>query len=164
MASAPTPSTETKMATALRPRRRRTSKPAAVAAVSTPTPAPVAVAPPAPVAVAPTPEPVPAAVSVTPPTDEPVEVFTAADSTVTPPVIVRPVLPKELPLGVPPEQVGTIEVVVDEQGDVLHVRLVSPANRFHERMLVSAAKMWKFRPAYKDGRAVRYMTRVRLTV
>lgn len=164
MASAPKPSTETKMATAPRPRRRRTSKPTAVAAVPTPTPAPVAVAPPAPVAVAPTPEPEPAAVTVNPPTEEPVEVFTAADSTVTPPVIVRPVLPKELPPGVPPEQVGTIEVVVDEQGDVLHVRLVSPANRFHERMLVSAAKMWKFRPAYKDGRAVRYMTRVRLTV
>ena len=25
------------------------------------------------------------------------------------------------------------------------------ANRFHERMLMSAAKMWKFRPAFKDG-------------
>ena len=96
--------------------------------------------------------------------DEAVDVFTAADSTVTPPVIVRPVLPKELPPGVPANQVGTIELVVDEQGDVLHVKLVSPANRFHERMLVSAAKMWKFRPAYKDGIPVRYKTRVRLTV
>ncbi len=90
--------------------------------------------------------------------------FTAADSTVTPAVIVRPVLPKEPPPGVPPDQIGTIDVVVDEQGDVLHVKLISPANRYHERMLVSAAKMWKFRPAYKDGRPVRYMTRVRLTI
>ena len=31
-------------------------------------------------------------------------------------------------------------------------------------MLVSAAKMWKFRPAFKDGHPVRYRTRVRLTV
>ena len=84
--------------------------------------------------------------------------------TVTPAVIVRPVLPKEPPPNVPPEQVGTIEVVVDEQGDVLNVKLISPANRFHERMLVSAAKMWKFRPAYKDGQPVRYRTRVRLTI
>ena len=90
--------------------------------------------------------------------------FTAADSTVTPAVIVRPVLPKEPPPGVPADQIGTIDVIVDEQGDVLHVKLISPGNRFHERMLVSAAKMWKFRPAYKDGRPVRYMTRVRLTI
>ena len=96
--------------------------------------------------------------------EEPIEIFTAADSGVTPAVIVRPVLPKETPLGVPPEQIGTIEVVVDEFGDVVRVKLVSPANRYHERMLVSAAKMWKFRPAYKDGRPVRYKTRVRLTI
>jgi hypothetical protein len=109
-------------------------------------------------------EPAPAPASVEPVFEESVEVFTAADSTVTPAVIVRPVLPKELPPGVPPEQIGTIDVTVDEQGDVLHVKLISPANRYHERMLVSAAKMWKFRPAYKDGRPVRYKTRVRLTI
>ena len=97
-------------------------------------------------------------------TPEPVAIYTSADSGVLPPIIVRPVLPKEPPADVPPEQVGTIEVVVDENGDVLNVKLISPANRFRERMLVSAAKMWKFRPAYKDGRAVRYRTYVRLTI
>lgn len=91
-------------------------------------------------------------------------IFTALDEEVLPPVLVRPVLPKEPPPNVPADQVGTIEVVVDEQGDVISVRLISPANRYHERMLVSAAKMWKFRPAYKDGRPVRYRTRVRLTI
>ena len=60
--------------------------------------------------------------------------------------------------------IGTIEVVVDEQGDVVKFKMISPANRYHERMLVSAAKMWKFRPAYKDGQPVRYRTRVRLTI
>jgi hypothetical protein len=83
---------------------------------------------------------------------------------VTPPVLVRPVLPKDPPPGVPLDQIGTIEVLVDEQGDVEQVHLISPANRFHERMLVSAAKMWKFRPAFKDGHPVRYRTKVRLTV
>lgn len=91
-------------------------------------------------------------------------IFTADDEDVVPPVLVRPVLPKEPPKNVPPDQIGTIEVVVDEQGDVASVRLISPANRFHERMLVAAAKMWKFRPAYKDGQPVRYRTRVRLTI
>jgi len=53
---------------------------------------------------------------------------------------------------------------VDEQGDVEQVRLISPANRFHERMIVSAAKMWKFRPAFKDGHPVRYREKIRITL
>lgn len=96
--------------------------------------------------------------------EAPVEVFTAGDPEVTPPVIVRPVLPKDPPPDVPPDEIGVVEVVVDENGDVLHVKLISPANRYRERMLVSASKMWKFRPAYKDGVPVRYKTRVRLTI
>jgi hypothetical protein len=91
-------------------------------------------------------------------------VYSPSDSAVIPPVLVRPVLPRQPPPGVPESQIGTIELVVDEQGDVEGVRLISPANRFYERMLVSAAKMWKFRPAFRDGHPVRYRTRVRLTV
>ncbi|MBK5297494.1 MAG: hypothetical protein JJE40_10080 [Vicinamibacteria bacterium] len=164
MATTAKPSTEAKMAAAPRPRSRRAATPAAVVAAGIPAPAPVAVAPPTPVVVPPTPEPGPAPASLEPVVEDPIAVFTAADPTVTPAVLVRPVLPKELPPGVPADQIGTIEVVVDEQGDVLHVKLISPGNRYHERMLVSAAKMWKFRPAYKDGRPVRYMARVRLTI
>jgi hypothetical protein len=91
-------------------------------------------------------------------------IYGSADAAVIPPVLVRPVLPKDPPPGVPADQIGVIEVLVDEQGDVDQVKLVSPFNRFHERMLVSAAKMWKFRPAFKDGHPVRYLTKIRLTV
>jgi hypothetical protein len=176
VSTTPAPSTEAKMAAAppppAPPRPRRTPKKAVVAPAVTPAPpAAVAAAPSAPVVVPPTPESVPMPISVEaapantgPLAEEEIEVFTAADSTVTPAVIVRPVLPKEPPLGVPPEKIGTIDVIVDEQGDVVRVKLISPGNRYHERMLVSAAKMWKFRPAYKDGRPVRYKARVRLTI
>jgi hypothetical protein len=95
--------------------------------------------------------------------DDP-NVYTPSDATVIPPVMVRPALPKDPPPGVPLHQIGTIDVWVDENGDVERVKLLSPANRYQERMLVSAAKMWKFRPAFKDGHPVRYRTRVRLTV
>jgi hypothetical protein len=107
-------------------------------------------------------EPPPPVVFGAPPVDE--NVYSTLDAAVIPPVLVRPVLPKQPPPGVPESMIGTIELLVDEQGDVEAVRLTSPANRFHERMLVSAAKMWKFRPAFKDGHPVRYRTRVRLTV
>jgi cytoskeletal protein RodZ len=95
-------------------------------------------------------------------TDE--TIYSPSDAAVTPPMLVRPVLPKDPPPGVPLNQIGSVEILVDLNGDVEQVRLLSPANRFHERMLVSAAKMWKFRPAFKDGHPVRYRTRVRLTV
>jgi hypothetical protein len=101
---------------------------------------------------------------VTAVTEADANVYTSTDAKVIPPVMVRPVLPKEPPPGVPLHQIGTIDVWVDENGDVEQVRLMSPANRYQERMLVSAAKMWKFRPAFKDGHPVRYRTRVRLTV
>jgi hypothetical protein len=91
-------------------------------------------------------------------------IYAVTDVDVIPPVLVRPVLPKDPPRDVPPDQIGSIEVLVDEQGDVEQVRLLSPANRFHERMMMSAAKMWKFRPAFKDGHPVRYRTRIRITL
>jgi hypothetical protein len=97
-----------------------------------------------------------------PPVDE--TIYSASDAAVIAPILVRPVLPKDPPPGVAADQIGTMEVLVDEQGDVERVKLISPGNRFHERMLVSAAKMWKFRPAFREGRPVRYLAKIRLTI
>jgi hypothetical protein len=160
-ASAPT------MAAKPEPTRQRPRRRPAPQTTTAATPAPAA----APAPVAPAPAPPPASEPAkTMPTEidrsleAPVEVFTLGNPEVTPPVIVRPVLPKDPPPDVPAEDIGVVEVVVDENGDVLHVKLISPANRYRERMLVSASKMWKFRPAYKDGVPVRYKTRIRLTI
>jgi hypothetical protein len=165
-AVAPAPVTTTAPSAAA-PRTRRTRPAQPTPAVVAPPPQATAAAAPAPAAApvetAPPPPPVVTAMR-DPLVDAPVEVFTATDVSVIPPVIVRPVLPKDPPPDVPPADIGVVEVVVDENGDVLHVKLISPANRYRERMLVSASKMWKFRPAYKDGRPVRYKTRVRLTI
>ena len=82
----------------------------------------------------------------------------------TPAVLIRPHLPDSPPPDVPEEHIGTLEFVVAESGAVEHVHLVSPANRYQERMLVAAAKTWQFRPATRDGRPVRFRTRVRVTL
>ncbi len=91
-------------------------------------------------------------------------VFTVGDAQVTPAVLIRPHLPDQPPPGVPEEQIGTLEFVVAESGAVEHVHLISPANRYQERMLVAAAKTWLFRPATHEGRPVRFRTRIRLTL
>jgi hypothetical protein len=91
-------------------------------------------------------------------------VYTAADDDVMPAILIRPLLPATPPPDVPPSQIGTLELVVNEQGDVERVRLISPSNRYHERMLVAHAKTWKFRPAIREGRPVKFRTMVRLTI
>ena len=105
-------------------------------------------------------EPVPADHAV----DDTFGIYTSRDSDVQPAVIVRPVLPTAPPTDVPANQLGTLELLVDEHGDVEHVRLFSPFNRHQERMIVANAKTWKFRPATRAGRPVKYRTRVRLTI
>ena len=92
------------------------------------------------------------------------QVFEAGDPQVTPAVLIRPHLPDNPPPDVPEEHIGTLEFVVTESGAVEHVHLVSPANRYQERMLVAAAKTWQFRPATRDGRPVRFRTRIRVTL
>jgi TonB family protein len=91
-------------------------------------------------------------------------VFTTGDPQVTPAVLIRPHLPAQPPPDVPEEQIGTLEFIVTESGAVEHVHLVSPANRYQERMLVAAAKTWQFQPAMRDGRPVRFKTRIRVTL
>jgi hypothetical protein len=102
--------------------------------------------------------------TVPPPAPSDAVVYTSADADVTPAALLRPHLPSEPPSSVPPDDVGTLELTVTETGQVAHVLLVSTASRYQERMLVAAAQTWRFRPAVKDGRAVRFRARVRITV
>jgi hypothetical protein len=90
-------------------------------------------------------------------------IFTARDSRVSPAMLLRSPLPSQPPAGMSPADIGVFDMVIDEIGNVERVRLVSPTNRYQERMLVSAAKAWKFRPATRDGRPVRFRVQVRIT-
>lgn len=86
------------------------------------------------------------------------------DADVTPASLSRPQIPTFEPVEGTIEEVGILDLLVDETGGVSQVRLVSPTNRFQERMLVSAAKAWRFNPATKDGHPVPYRLRVRITI
>ena len=98
---------------------------------------------------------------------QPVEnhVFDAADAGVSPALLVRPHLPTRSPLGIPPEKLGRLEIIVSESGEVERVRLVgtTPERQLHDFMLVAAAKAWVFAPAHRNGVPVRYRLQVLLT-
>jgi hypothetical protein len=123
---------------------------------ASPAPAPVVVFPSAPMPMPPPPDTV---VPVSEP-GEPV-IYSSADRAVQPPVISRPQLPRE---PAPGSDTGYFDIVVDQNGDVETVKLVSPTRRYQERMLVAAAKAWKFRPAVFNGQSVKYRMRVPIVI
>jgi hypothetical protein len=88
-------------------------------------------------------------------------VYSYGDTQVKPPRILHQQLPSQPS---PNSQSGYFEFVVDTHGDVEALRLISPTQRYHDRMLVAAAKAWKFRPALLDGRPVKYKLRVAITL
>lgn len=90
-------------------------------------------------------------------------VYSEADTTVQPPELIRPQLPREQPGGLSSETPGSLELLVLEDGTVGAARLVPASNRLQDRMLISAAKAWQFRPAERDGMPVRYRIRIRIT-
>jgi TonB family protein len=51
---------------------------------------------------------------------------------------------------------GMIEVLVDEKGDVVSIVMVRSVHAQYDKELVAYAKKWKFKPATRDGVAVRY--------
>jgi hypothetical protein len=85
-------------------------------------------------------------------------VYSRADVDVEPPVLFRPQLRSDPPDNLRPDKMAVIEVVVDEHGGVSQVRVsrVSVEQRYYAAMLVAAAKAWKFRPALRAGKPVRY--------
>ena len=86
----------------------------------------------------------------------PAKVFDTSDVNVTPPVTLRRRLPSAPPAAEWDEDVGVVEAVVSWTGEVEKVKLISPPNSVHEAMILSAIKTWRFSPAKKDGRPVRY--------
>jgi hypothetical protein len=86
-------------------------------------------------------------------------VYSPSSPGVTPPVGVRPHVPKALPAGVRSEDVARIEIVIRSDGTVGSVKLLGQP-RMNDPGLLSAAKAWRFRPATLDGIAVPYRTTV----
>jgi len=149
---------------AARPSSGRTK--AGSASATTPAAVPAVPTIATPVPMAPTPvELVPVAAepvgATSPPPPKPM-FFSDGDGDVEPPVLVYPQLPEPPSSSVAPGQ-AYFEILVNEGGTVERVRLMAAQARFQDRMLVSAAKAWRFKPATKGGESVRYLLKVPTT-
>lgn len=87
--------------------------------------------------------------------------FSPTDTSVVPPTVLTRTLPPWRPwsaIDARREHIGILELVVDEKGDVAAVAIVKSIQPDYDQMLVKTAPSWKFKPATKDGVAVRYRT------
>jgi TonB family protein len=94
-------------------------------------------------------------------------VYDSEDPGVIPPVIVD----QRMPAWIPPNPVfaysmfhGTLEVIVDESGAVESRTMSEPAFPSYDRELLNAAQRWKYAPATKDGRPVKYRKVITVTL
>jgi hypothetical protein len=115
----------------------------------------------APRAVSPAGRPEPASAAETPRVDA--TIYSAADRDVTPPALDRSRLPAVPRQEMPQGDLPVVEVVVSTTGEVEAVKLVTQPTGVLPAMMLSAIKAWRFAPATRDGRPVRYRLAVRLT-
>lgn len=120
-----------------------------------------ALAPP-PVAVVPL---VPSAPPPPPPVTVPSEpvVYTQDDKNVTPPVTVRQELP-QYPGRVIFDRAGIIEVIIDTTGAVESATMLESLEPLYNRLLLTAARTWTYRPARLDGNPVKYRKRIQVSL
>jgi hypothetical protein len=98
---------------------------------------------------------------VVPPALDPQRVYSPEDGDVTPPVAIGHVSAHQAPSH---SNVSAITVVVDEHGRVQSAVLVRWPGSFQETVIatlnLSAAKAWRFEPALRNGRPVKYRTTI----
>ena len=90
-------------------------------------------------------------------------VYSSAHPDVVPPTLIRAQMPQAPIGGVPIIGQGALEIVVGDDGQVVSARLVPHSNRYQDRMMVSAAKTWRFAPARRYGQPVRYRLQMPIT-
>ena len=82
-------------------------------------------------------------------------IYSASDRDVQPPRILFNNLPGPA-ISAWTTRKNEMELIVSDSGAVERVRLMTPPQRMPDTFELTVAKLWKFAPAMKDGRPVRY--------
>jgi hypothetical protein len=120
-------------------------------------------------ALAPPPEPVvPVAAAAPPPVTTPSApkvalVYTQDDKNVQPPETVRQVMPV-YPGRVPFDRDGILEIIIDASGTVESATMLQSVEPLYNRLLLTAAKEWLYRPARLEGAPVKYRKRIQVSL
>jgi TonB family protein len=104
---------------------------------------------------------------IQPAVEAPQLIYSTADADVTPPITVTQRPPQWRPSAyeAAQEYKGVLRLVIDRWGTVESATMASGTRPAYDQALLRAAREWKFQPAQKDGRPVRYLKviEVRLT-
>jgi hypothetical protein len=90
-------------------------------------------------------------------------VYSADDRDVIAPVAVQQRVPK-YPAAVTRPLAGVIEFVVDESGAVQTAKMQASIDASYDSMVLSAAKKWVYQPATLEGKPVKYIKRLTISV
>jgi hypothetical protein len=109
------------------------------------------------VAAAPVPAPAVAPKPVAPTPPAPV-LYTLLDTEVTPPVVIEQQVPVWRFSSYLPDRAfrGRLEIVIDETGVVEAARIEEPIWPAYDAVLLQAARKWRYQPALKDGKPVKF--------
>jgi hypothetical protein len=94
------------------------------------------------------------------------QVFGPDDPGVTPPAIIA----QRMPVWLAPGRLahatfrGALEILVDETGAVASAKVLARSHPLYDLQLASAARGWRYDPAVKDGRPVKYRKVVEFTL
>jgi len=118
---------------------------------------------------APPPEPPkPAAAAPPPPVVPQPEVnriYTLTDKDVVPPVIIRQQMPQlTTAIKQQAKDRGVVEIVIDEQGRVIHVAVRMSVHPIYDAELLSAGREWRYQPATYMGKPVRYRKMIQINL
>jgi len=94
-------------------------------------------------------------------------IFSMADQDVVPPVPIEQTIPQWVPpLGNFKFQqfTGMLEVVIDEGGLVTSAAMSQRLNVMYDQLLLSATKRWRYRPAFKNGKPVKYRKQINVVL
>ncbi len=86
-------------------------------------------------------------------------VFDVRDPSVVPPVVERQDISRwsgSLPRPRSGANLGSVEIVIDESGAVTDAVIRTSVSRFYDAVLLESAKLWRYQPATRQGRAVKY--------
>jgi TonB family protein len=113
----------------------------------------------------PPPPPPPAPVVATPPPPTPVafRVYSGEDRDVIPPTIINQALPSFQGTVLVP-RTGVLEVLISESGEVESAVMTQSVTAAYDKLALSAARAWRFKPATVKGVPVKYRKTVQIAV